>query len=464
MDEKFDLHSKFQWEGVFWDATKPDEKFAGTLSSDGKDLELVARAELVTPTPAMFMGTDEAPAPDIVHGYTSNGDCTISGLQQIDTPGHLNYATGRGIRWRRFMVTGACMTGWHLPSDTEEVLTAADLTYTGINEWFPGCGASIAHTDEATTVSVPTKRRTVLDICILAKRFHLLIKIDSNFQGQLAGKNFSIQSEPIITLEPAEPRSLQWFIEISNRLENFLSLCLGTSVRAKSMRLVGESEESHSGWLIRPRAGKVQKPSLPLWLRCDSSQLSTAISSWFAISEEFMPLETLIYGTIRHSSLFVETEFLSLAQAIESFHRLTDKSTVVAPEIFAQVQQDMSGFVSQQNWANSPIAERCLEAIKFANEPTFKSRIQSLLAGIDAERLKKLIGNPVVFEQTLRQTRNYFTHPGTRKKGNVLKDSKEIFLFNQKLHVLLRFLMLKSIGFAEEAVFEQMFQQSRRWA
>lgn len=43
-------------------------------------------------------------------------------------------------------------------------------------------------------------------------------------------------------------------------------------------------------------------------------------------------------------------------------------------------------------------------------------------------------------------------------------DQKEIFLFNQKLHVLLRFLLLKSIGFPEEGIFDQIFQQSRRWS
>ncbi len=51
MNEKFELHSKFQLEGVFWDAANPDDKFAGTLSCDGKRLELNTRAELVTPTP-----------------------------------------------------------------------------------------------------------------------------------------------------------------------------------------------------------------------------------------------------------------------------------------------------------------------------------------------------------------------------------------------------------------------------
>src|SRR6266496_515834 len=372
MNEKFELHSKFQLEGVFWDAANPDDKFAGTLSCDGKRLELNTRAELVTPTPEMFMGTDEASVPDIVHGFTVKGDCTIIGLQHINTPGLLDYPRERGVRWRSFRVIGACLMGWHLANNADEVLTTADLTYTGISQWFPGCGASINFSDGARHISLRKERRTVLDVCVLAKRFHLLIDIDPNFEFKAGGRSFKADSE----------------------------------------------------WLVRPRGGRIEKPSITIWLRCDSSQLASAVASWFSMSEEFTPLENLIYGTIRHSSLFVETEFLSLAQAIESFHRLTDKSTVVEPEFFAQVQEGLSGFISQQSWADSAIADRCKEAINFVNNPTFKARIQSLLVGIDSERLKKLIGDPVIFEQTLPQTRNYLTHPGIPKKPRVLTDGK----------------------------------------
>lgn len=464
MDEKFELYSKFQLEGVFWDAAKPNDKFAGTLSCDGKRLELVTRAELVTPTPAMLMGADETSVPDVMHGFTVKGDCTIVGLQHINTPGLLDYPRGRGVRWRYFRVIGACLMGWHLANDTAEVLTAADLTYTGISEWFPGCGASITWPEGATLISLPKERRIVLDVCILAKRFHLLIDIDPNFEFKIGGKSFKADSEPVIMLEPAEPRSLQWFVEAMHRLENFLSLCLGSSVRAKTMRLIGKDEKAESGWLIRPRGGESEKPSIAIWLHCDSSQLSSAVASWFSMSEEFAPLENLIYGTIRHSSLFVETEFLSLAQAIESFHRLADKSTVVESEVFTQVREDLSDFISQQSWANSAIGNSCKNALNFLNEPTFQGRIHSLLAGIDPGRIETLLGDPVIFEQTLKQTRNYMTHPGIEKKGKVLTDSKELFLFNQKLHVLLRLLMLKTLGFSEEAIFDQMFQQSRRYS
>jgi hypothetical protein len=136
--------------------------------------------------------------------------------------------------------------------------------------------------------------------------------------------------------------------------------------------------------------------------------------------------KNLIYGTIRHSSLFVETEFLSLAQAVESLHRLTDRSTIVEPRLFKQILKALCRFIPTA-CGDSPIVDCLLDRIRHANEPKFQSRIESLLSGIHPNRIAKLVGDPVVFEKTLRQTRNYFTHPGIRKQENVLTDPKKIY-------------------------------------
>jgi len=144
------------------------------------------------------------------------------------------------------------------------VLTSADLTYTGINQWLPGCGG-VAFTEDAISVSFPKKAPTVLDVCVVSKRVHVIIRIHPNLQLSVGGRRYSSLSEPVITLEPVEPKSLQWFIDAVHRFENLFSLCLGASVRAKSVRLVGHSEKTESGWLMRPRSGRAEKPYLPIW-------------------------------------------------------------------------------------------------------------------------------------------------------------------------------------------------------
>ena len=90
--------------------------------------------------------------------------------------------------------------GWHPASDRAYVLISADVTYSGIDEWLPGCGLSF--TEDAVTVSYPKKHPTVLHISVLSKRVRVLIKIKPNFQFRFDGRRHSSVSEPVITIEP----------------------------------------------------------------------------------------------------------------------------------------------------------------------------------------------------------------------------------------------------------------------
>jgi hypothetical protein len=170
----------------------------------------------------------------------------------------------------------------------------------------------------------------------------------------------------------------------------------------------------------------------------------------------------LIYGALRISPLFVETEFLSLAQAIESFHRLTDASTVADKACFGEILKDLQeeiDFLCGQ----TRLRDRLRESIQHANEPNFRWRIESLLARLKDDQRTKLFGEELEFERTLRQTRNHFTHPGIKPRSKVLTGTKELFLFNQKLYAFLRMLMLLGIGFPADKVFGPVLQQSRKW-
>jgi hypothetical protein len=144
--------------------------------------------------------------------------------------------------------------------------------------------------------------------------------------------------------------------------------------------------EGHEGWVLHPTKGKVQKPDRRVWITADAAQLANAITAWLSAPEEFRFLENLIYGAIRQSSLFVETEFILLAQAIESFHRLTESSSsVVAPAFFEQVHKALCDLISKA-CASSPIAKRFLDSIPHANEPAFQDRIESPLSRVTANQ------------------------------------------------------------------------------
>jgi hypothetical protein len=170
----------------------------------------------------------------------------------------------------------------------------------------------------------------------------------------------------------------------------------------------------------------------------------------------------LIYGAIRKTSLFVETEFLALAQAVESFHRLTDKMTVVDTETFRQSLKDLRAAISS-TCKNEALAKRFNDSILHSNEPSFQVRVQRLLASLPEEKRRQLLGDEVQFEKALRHSRNYFTHPGISKNVSVLTGTRELFLFNQKLHALLRWLLLIRTGLPGDDVFELILRQASQW-
>ena len=146
---------------------------------------------------------------------------------------------------------------------------------------------------------------------------------------------------------------------------------------------------------------------------------------------------------------------------MESFHRLTDSSTLVEHDTFDGIRQAIADAIDAR--CTGPIATRLKETINFANEPSFRQRVDNLLKRFPAAHVTRLLGDPEEFGQTLRQTRNYFTHPGTKARSKVANDIASLFLMNQKLHALLRYLLLTHWGFPAELVVEPVYYQSRRW-
>lgn len=457
---KYNLRSALKLNGVFWDPAKPETRFSATIKSTGRYLEFQTSAESVAPGESfhmLFLTSSSEHVPKILHGYTTAGECTLIGFQEMSAPGLIDFPNNRGVQTRQYRM-GAGIIGCYVADDQQSLLNSVSLQYSGIASWFPA-STTTSFTNEGANVFFPNRPLTILDLHVPASSIRVSIKVRQNPTFAPGGRPNISRSETVLKIEADEPKSFEWFVELAYRFENFFSLCLGTSVRLNSILLKREERE---GWVLHPTKGRVQKPDRRVWITADAPQLAIAIANWLSAGEELRFLENLVYGAIRQSSLFVETEFILLAQAIESLHRLTDNSTLVPPPFFKQVFKTLCELISKE-CGQSPISKRLVDSIRHANEPSFQNRIESVLSRITKDRAVRLLGDLTVFEQTLRQTRNHFTHPGISKKAKVLTGSKELFLFNQKLHSLLRLLMLIRLGFSEESVFEPIYRQSRQW-
>jgi hypothetical protein len=78
-----------------------------------------------------------------------------------------------------------------------------------------------------------------------------------------------------------------------------------------------------SAHLITKRTGSVRHFDRLQCVMCSPTQLAQAIVAWVCLPSTFDSVENLALEVLRKSKLFIETEFLALAQALEGFHRAT---------------------------------------------------------------------------------------------------------------------------------------------
>lgn len=224
---------------------------------------------------------------------------------------------------------------------------------------------------------------------------------------------------PRIRIKPDTPQSVEWYANIAYRLENFFTLCLGTSVNLKRVQLFRGDKD---GWLILKARQKKEKFNFQIAVRSASVKLGSALDKWLVVPEDKRPVEKMVLGMLRNSSIYVETEFLSLAQGVEGFHRLNG-----GPEI------------------------------------SFADRIKETIDMLSPDFALKLVGDRDEFTRTVVQTRNFLTHLGGTAKSKVLQEGGEIFVLNQRLHALIRCVMLLQLGLAESELSEPILYQAKRW-
>ncbi|HXP71769.1 MAG TPA: HEPN domain-containing protein [Candidatus Dormibacteraeota bacterium] len=453
MPRKFSLRSQFEAEGVFWPAGSRNQSFAGRLVASAKGIELSA-AKITGPE--TFFAHQEPASPGVMHGRTILGDCTLIDVHAINGPQQLDGATSEVLSIRRFRVS-LCIVGMHLDDPAAPLRGSVECTYSGLSNWLRPT-SRVTPTEEGISLNYSLKSRTLVDFCVRANKTRIALSVGSDVH--LRAWHHTAVNRPRIKIEPVELASIERLYDDASRLEDFLSLFLGVSVRLLTVRF--SSSDNREGWFVRPQRGRIDKYDLEASFGSESSQLAAAITAWFSATENLRPLQNFVYGTVRDTSMFVETEFLSLAQALESFHRLTDSASLVDSSTFEGIRTKINEVIEAV--CHFPaLVTKLEESVQFANEPGFRNRINGLLGRLKPEHVQILLGDPIEFEQTLRQTRNFLTHLGIRGQTKVLRSAGDFFLFNQKLHALLRFLMLMNVGFSEDAVFKAIRYQSTRW-
>lgn len=454
MNSPYSLNHSFDLLSGFWKPENESEVITGTLSSHEGRLEF-----LTSPTFSRLSQEDElrvwaqfgSPVREImldsVCGYTSEGRCTLLHLSQLSGAGLTDLSNKIALTADRWYVSASVM-GLHLDSSQAEAIDGAGFYLTKISNFLPHPWG-LQMTEAGFTYTSPNRAPSYFEFDSEGFGAEVICEV-------FAGKQ--MKSVPRIRILPHRPKSVDWFFGIGLRLENFFALLLGTSVALKRVQLFKGKE---SGWLVRRVRARSEKINLQKWVRCQPDTVARGLERWLLVPEEQRPVERTVLGMVRKSSLFVETEFLALAQALEGFGRIRFDEELIPKDKFKEGLAKMRPAI-EQVWGKSEIGRRCSEALTNANDATFGQRLEHIYDLLSTDLAKRLLGERQQFVREVVQTRNYFTHLGIRKGAAVVNDVEKLFLLNRRLHALLRGVTLMDLGFSEAEISGPMLYEARK--
>jgi hypothetical protein len=463
-DEHNRLDSAFSIVGAFWEPETAEAVQTGTLTADERGITFTTapeykRGESAMTLPSILSLRTARERLPVLLGFTENGLCTLCDLFETYRPGLAHLGLRQSIAAVAYRVS-TCVAGMHIGGSGDKCLNSARYTFSGLSDWLPKAISETWDSDYIT-LKVPFKERDVLDFSTRESRVRVTLRVCSELTSGLAYGTRISKSVAYVEVGTPDPESLTWYYEIGNRLENLFSLLTGASLALETL-FVHRGEESAHVNAKRNNHIESFDPRECVW--CSPSQLANCMAVWLSESWEFRRVETLALGVLRKGKLYVETEFLSLAQALEGTHRVTEHNPVVGRAIFRQIRKKIVALLNVEN-VSQALANRICDSMSHVNDPTFASRLTALCQRISDPLLQRMGISPPEFVRDVVATRNFYTHTGsrTRSQQRTQISGKELFLLSQKMRALLRGVLLLHLGVPEPQLADVLEREATRW-
>jgi hypothetical protein len=168
------------------------------------------------------------------------------------------------------------------------------------------------------------------------------------------------------------------------------------------------------------------------------------LQNWIMKADILRPIYDLYFGTLYNAEMYLQHEFLSLTQALESYHRRTKHNYNLSKDEYKIKLQDILKTVPENHrvWLKNKLL--------YGNELTLRERLVEILGQLK-DIASIYIDNNRKFINDLLNTRNYLTHfdKNLEKKAT---SGKELYTLTQKIKFLLEICFLVEMELPTETV------------
>lgn len=458
--------NEFHSDGVFWLPENPENQITGFLKFnpvDGGVLELMQPFD-ITKTFEEAKDIDSLRI-DIILGVISGQLVTLYGC----------YNTGSNWTVPGFLKPSYnidyIFTGIHFEKEEEIILDTISLTYTHLEDWVSFTGFKRSSDDGEYHYSY--KKPDSLSI----KVADLDISIVYDFNSSISPYEVHLKQDTYIKIEMENGIHFNNILkDICYPIQYFLSLGVGNAVYPllirgtnKNYKLIQADKNSplaqiHVFYATKIPTNYIKKidaEEMFFSLNDISDNLGECLINWFEKGKDLKSVYDLYFGTLYNPYMYLEHSFLSLIQAIESYHRRMHDGKYLEDEDYDKVYQSLLEAIP-----HPPVESDHYQSLKsriyYGNEYSLRTRLKNLFNDY-GDLLNVLIDNKNVFINDVVNLRNYWTHYD-KSLEEIVKKGQERIILHQKLKFIIEVCFLVELGISFDKIKELIDNDQRYYS
>lgn len=295
------------------------------------------------------------------------------------------------------------------------------------------------------------------------------------------GYNFSsrnrltrgVSLQPIVSLEievVGEMALEDWFTQYIGPLRDFLTLATRRPNAVTRLSLYSNQNQAEaSGGTLETSATTIyyrqpvarrsrEEKTVDIYnmlfgFQDVKDEFEQILQIWFSKRGEFESMMDLFFAVENYSGMYLNNEFLNLAQALEVYHRERFDDFVIPKSDYKVRKKAIVESVPKEHrkWLTEQLA--------YGNQPRLYQRLLELLKHTEKVTLK-LVSNSDSFARKVTDTRNFLTH-FSRKSEHVIEDG-ELFRATQVLSYVLQTCFMLELGLPEERIV-RLFERNQKF-
>jgi hypothetical protein len=445
------LNESFETTGRWYLPESPDRAIAGNLrySPNGTELDL---QEPFNPIRGVLRTSDKPQQYPIIHGTTRGGEA-VTLLSAQRAGGTFNMGSG-GFGETERVFTVWSVIGAHLP--TGFFFPKVTFRIPGLQIWLS------RQTIESSLQRDETTRETTLTYRVHGwneERFRI-DQIDATVGWGTSRRSttdpftsISVTVSGWLTIEPDEPKLIEWYIDQQSKVATMLAFLAGTPMSPDLIEASIDDSSHRVSVMVALRDAKycLYKSQLDFFMPRSAMEadLFDVLNKWFTVYEKVDKPSQLALSVLGSEKLWLHVEFLSLIQALEGFHRGLIDGSYMPESAYESVKKALGDAIPPAVGEDHKSALQ--SRIRYGNQYSLQKRLGELADRLGEPIRLMIFGQLGKVPRKWVDTRNFYTHWDEALSANTL-DGAGMYYAIVRMRHFLRALYLDLMGISQTAI------------